>query len=672
MGIQWNIYALMRACLMAALLWQMIYSSALASVELTENMPMHRLLGYQLLEDPQADFDPATIIRGEYDAEFIDADFRKSSLGITDAAWWLRFEVVNMETMLLGCVLHYPFPMVDFVDVYQVSEEGALLGTYQLGEKRPLRLEAGSSEGYAVELQLPAGSKQFIYIRLYNPLGDVLDSYLEVGDLSAFSKEQDWIHVLLGFIMGGGVIILLYNVVIWVVVREQIYGWYIAYLLGALVTFAVVSGFWHRFFVIPSGFFTEAVPPIASSLTFMLLVQFSRHFLGTRQTVPRVDFGLRVFMGMLLGPIVLFFTGYGSLAAKYAMFSSIMLNVMPVLGLYLWRKGNRVALIYAVAWFVWLFAICGLSGRALGWLPTNDFTLRLGWLGIWGEAVIFALALGARIKILREAKSEAEARERLTLQQSNLHLEGLVAERTRDLQNKRDELQVINSEKDKFFSIIAHDLRNPLQGVCGLSGLLCENLKSFTKEELQENLEALYRGAEQLQRLLENLLAWSQLQKGIIRLHCEACVLQVVMNDCVSVFENSAKQKRIRFQLNLETNLQFYADRYALETVIRNLLSNAIKYSNPESEVRITGRGHGEQIEISVEDSGLGMDTEKLTTLMDLGEHSSTPGTEGEVGSGLGLQLCKELLKLHASTLTIESRLGQGSRFSFKLPAIGQ
>ena len=659
--MRWALYVCLGFCTISSSVWS-------AEFHLGEEMPMEQIRGYGLLQDQEGSLDPNAVVSGDLDDKFVSSDRRLTSLGITDDGWWIRFAVENAEPEELPFVIHYPFPMVDLVDFYLV-DEGKVVDSVKQGEKRPRSEEAIGIEGYGVEFMVPGDSQRVVYMRIQNPLSDVLDSYFEVGSPEAFEQEKHWISIFLGFILGGGIIILIYNAVIWAVVREQIYGWYVAYLALALLTFSVVSGFWHHFIWVHQGFLSEALPPLLSSLTFVFLIQFSRHFLLTHQLLPRIDRIMKWGMLSLLLPPILFFSGYSGAAARTAMIFVLVLNILPVLGIYLWRKGNQVAKIYAVSWAIWVAAICGLSGRALGWFPTNDFTLRLGWLGIWGEAVLFALALVARIRILQQEKLAAEARAKSFLEQSKTELEQLVTERTRDLENKRYELEVLNSEKDKFFSIIAHDLRNPFRGIFSLSEILAEDWRNLPPEELQSSLDELHDGAERLNRLLENLLSWAQLQKGSLQIKPQEFPLEPSLKSCVELFRGMADQKQIELNLSVEPGLVVLADEPALETVIRNLLNNALKYSEAEGKVEVSAERRGASVVIEVEDSGVGMEESKVKTLLTLGEQESTPGTSGEQGSGLGLLLCKELVTLQSGRLAVKSEIGRGTRFTVELPA---
>tara|TARA_R100000027_G_scaffold47114_1_gene35914 strand:- start:8133 stop:10157 length:2025 start_codon:yes stop_codon:yes gene_type:complete len=637
--------------------------------EIGPNMPMDPLTSFSIFRDKTGRLPNERILSGQYESNFIDSSPSKHALGVTADAWWMRFSVTNPSETDRSFVVHYPFPMVDMVDFYLVSE-GKVLSSLESGEKRAPAIGDLRAEGYAVKFTLEGHQSAMVYMRLQNTRGDILDSYFEVGSPTHFVIHQNRINLFLGFVLGGGIIVLVYNFVLWCVVRQSIYGWYVAYLSLALMTFSVVSGVWHHFFEVHEGILSEALPPLLSSLTFVLLVQFSRQFLQTKELIPRIDRIMRGSMVVFMVPVALFFAGYSGMAAKTALLITVALNALPVLGLYLWRKGNPVARIYAAAWAIWVFSICGISGRALGWFPSNDYTIRIGWLGIWGEAILFALALAARIRVLNQQKLAAEANAREILERSNSELERLVSERTQDLENKRNQLEVLNEEKDQFFSIIAHDLRNPFHGFSSMMQLLAEEWRDLPDDEIQSILEEMNQGATQLHRLLENLLTWAQLQRGSMVLEPEELRLEPLLRNCVELFQNSTDQKGIRLEWEVDAGLRVHANARGLETVVRNLIGNAIKYSHSGDQVTVRATRKDDAVLIAVEDTGVGIPEEKLGNLLKLGERNSTLGTDGEKGSGLGLQLCKELIDNLGGELIVESQEGVGSRFVVRFSTV--
>jgi two-component system sensor histidine kinase/response regulator len=229
-------------------------------------------------------------------------------------------------------------------------------------------------------------------------------------------------------------------------------------------------------------------------------------------------------------------------------------------------------------------------------------------------------------------------------------------------------LQELNATKDKFFSIIAHDLKNPFNVLISLSGLLKDEAKRYTLEEIERYAQRLYQAAEQGYTLLENLLEWARSQTGRITFQPEKTYLKTLIADTIRLLESHAKTKQIAFLSDIPDDLVGFVDVKMAATVMRNLVSNALKYTASGGTVTIQAHDAGEQITIAVSDTGVGIAPEHLAKLFRIDAHHATPGTAQEKGTGLGLILCQEFLEQHGGTITVVSEVGQGSCFTITLP----
>lgn len=237
------------------------------------------------------------------------------------------------------------------------------------------------------------------------------------------------------------------------------------------------------------------------------------------------------------------------------------------------------------------------------------------------------------------------------------------------------ELKEINIAKDKFFSIIAHDLKSPFNAIIGFSDVLTTDWKSFTEEERQHFIENINTSAKNTFRLLENLLEWAMAQTGKLVYDPSSVDLSILANDVVIGMRDYAERKRIRLFSSVNFGTMVMADQNMVRTILRNLLSNAIKFSEPDGQVKVfcDFRGDGiakpRMVEVCVVDKGVGIDPAVLPSLFRIGEKVKTSGTAQERGTGLGLILCRELVEKHGGTICAESVPGKGSRFCFTLPA---
>ena len=237
--------------------------------------------------------------------------------------------------------------------------------------------------------------------------------------------------------------------------------------------------------------------------------------------------------------------------------------------------------------------------------------------------------------------------------------------------SKQEELQRLVSEKDKFISILAHDLKNPFSGFLGLTEMLSTDYESFSTEEVREYHREMYASASQVYKLLENLLDWARLQRGAVEYIPRSLALQSVVEDISDLSGATAKQKHIRIRTEVPENLVVYADPHMLQTILRNLITNAIKFTHEHGSVEISATEitDGKTL-IEVSDDGIGMDRETIDAVFHHPETSavSARGTSDESGTGLGLIVTRELVELHGGSISAESTPGEGSTISFTLP----
>ena len=238
----------------------------------------------------------------------------------------------------------------------------------------------------------------------------------------------------------------------------------------------------------------------------------------------------------------------------------------------------------------------------------------------------------------------------------------------KELRKQSIELQRLNAEKNKFFSIIAHDLRGPFNGFLGLTELMAEELSELTMEEIQKIALDMRNSATSLFRLLDNLLDWSRMEQGQIPFKPETVHLLSAVDESMAIFKIPAKKKAIDMGWHISADIHVFADRNMLQAIIRNLVSNAVKYTPKGGKINITAiAAANKEVKISVEDTGIGMSASLLDGIFRLDGQSNRTGTEGEPSTGLGLLLCKEFIEKHGGKLGVESEEGLGSTFYFTL-----
>lgn len=250
----------------------------------------------------------------------------------------------------------------------------------------------------------------------------------------------------------------------------------------------------------------------------------------------------------------------------------------------------------------------------------------------------------------------------------NTNLEKKVVERTYELQEALKELSDLNASKDRFFSVLAHDLKNPLHAFILTAETIVEDIEYFSKGEISKLATNLYKGSQNLYRLLENLLYWAQRQLEEGNFHPTVCELHKVAEQVIDIAESQANQKNINILNQMKPGRTAYVDKNMLEVILRNLISNGIKFSQPNTNIRLLSQENGRYVSISVEDQGVGIDEEGLERLFRVDKYYTSRGTNNEKGTGLGLILCKELVGKNGGKISVESEVGKGTTFTFTLP----
>jgi signal transduction histidine kinase len=265
----------------------------------------------------------------------------------------------------------------------------------------------------------------------------------------------------------------------------------------------------------------------------------------------------------------------------------------------------------------------------------------------------------ARVKTHVELKKAEEA---------NVELINRLQKTNDDLNITKNQLAESNNNKDKFFSIIAHDLRNPFQGFYKLSDYIHTEFHNLDREELKEMIDDIYFSAEKLNKLLENLLAWSRIQLGKITVRKENYNLRQIIDMDIRLFDDSAKDKNIHILNDVDDNINIFTDLQMFNTVIRNIISNAIKFTNVFGKVLITAVKKKDAVLLTIDDDGIGMSDDELGKLFSIDTQILKTGTAGESGTGLGMILTKELLDKLGYDIAIKSEIDKGTSFTIEIP----
>lgn len=229
-------------------------------------------------------------------------------------------------------------------------------------------------------------------------------------------------------------------------------------------------------------------------------------------------------------------------------------------------------------------------------------------------------------------------------------------------------LRELNATKDKFFSIIAHDLRSPFNGIIGFTELLKTEVQEKNYDEILEYAEIINSSSHHAMNLLTNLMEWTRSQTGRIAFQPKMVKIDAVIKETLTLFETLTEQKNITITLDLNLEREQYVDQSMIEAILRNLISNAIKFTPNQGQLIIRSREKHNEFEVAITDSGIGINKRDLSKLFEIDNTYSSLGTNNEVGTGLGLILCKDFIDYHQGHISVESEIDLGSTFAFSIP----
>ncbi len=310
------------------------------------------------------------------------------------------------------------------------------------------------------------------------------------------------------------------------------------------------------------------------------------------------------------------------------------------------------------------------------------------WQTLWFKIIIIGL-LALVVFLIVNFRSRS-------IQLRNKRLEALVSDKTKELNSKKEELEKVNYKqagllekltvsekelkehnrnKDKIISVLAHDLRSPFNGLLGYTDLLSNEIDQMDLEEIKISAKNIHSAANNLFKLFNNLLEWSLLQAGRIKYSPSNENLLNIVNEIIHLFKVNAEQKSISIKTNIDRTLSVWADKDMLDIVLRNLISNAIKFTQSGGEINISsgnsadpGKNGNGYVEIKIRDNGIGMEDGAIERLLNPDFRITTKGTANEMGTGLGLGLCRELIGIQGGKIQIKSKIGEGTLITFTLP----
>lgn len=482
---------------------------------------------------------------------------------------------------------------------------------------------------------------------------------------TSFKSDSDPESLLLGMFFGLMAVMAIYNLLLYFSLKDKAYLLYVGTVIFNILTTLSINGLGEQYFWPNQEGLDANIYATFAGVSIAFSSRFAAVFLKIEKLSKRLDkyLWLLTFLGLLLSILTAIF-GLDPIKEPVRWFIFTTFPSYIIIGFYSYYRGFKPAFYYIIAWLPYILGIVIRTMHGAGWLPTNWLIINSIEIGGALEIVLLSFALADRIKSMRRELMEKEI-EKEQFKSKLLEEQKVVLEKTVDERTK--ELQQANTTKDKFFSIIAHDLRSPLIGLQGIGQKLDYFLRKNKTEKLMEMGDQIDSSVDHINHLLNNLLNWATQETGKIPYHPTTINLRDLIIENVSLYASLAKTKEVRIDYQLE-DVEAHLDLNTVSTVIRNLLSNSIKFSPTGDSVKITLTIGQSYAELCFSDNGPGINQEVKDQLQREELISSRQGSAGEKGFGLGLKLCNEFVRLNHGSLIIQSLQDKGTDVFVRFP----
>ncbi len=619
----------------------------------TRQLPLGRVMA--VLEDPARTATIADVLALDAAGHFVEHQSDVLNAGYSRSAFWLRVDLrlrPSQSAHRSRWWLELAYPPLDRLDLYLPDEQGNYRLAQQSGDALPFGLRQIRQRNHLFELHLLPEQTQRIYIRLESE--GSIQAPLTLWAPAAYLEEQSAHIYILAIIYGVLLVMLVYNLFIYLSVRDRSYLYYILY-IGSFGLYQVsVNGLGVQYLWPNSPWWANASTPFLIGAAGLFGSQFARSFLHTREHSLWVDRTLMVVMAIGVITMAMAFTSSYALSLRLAtLLALLFILVVFLAGSLAWYRGMRVARYFMTAWTAFLVGGLINTLMVLGYLPHSYFTMYAGQIGSAVEVALLSLALADRINAMREERAR------------------MLQETGRELERMNRELAESNRLKDQFLANVTHELRTPMHGILGSLELM-QTLE--LKGELEQYQRIAAGSAREMMRLVNDILALTELQAGRLQMRSQPFELRALTDQLFATYRARAALRGLSLELDIAGHVpdRFEGDAIRLRQSLGYLLDNAIKF---------TERGHvrlelsGEQmagdlfvLEAKVIDTGIGFEAPVDDSLYHYFRQLDGSMTRQYGGLGIGLSLCRQLVELLDGEISYQSAPGRGSCFKVRVP----
>jgi len=618
----------------------------------TGRLPLGRYM--QVYEDHDGSASIAQVSNAAFAGRFHAHHDEVLNAGYSTSVFWLRVDLTYAATPSPAprqWLLELAYPPLDHLELYLPDAQGTYRLVQRTGDALPYASRQIRQNNYLFELPLRPGQATTAYLRLHSQ--GSIQAPLTLWSAQAYMEDQPTRLYVLGMIYGVLLVMLVYNLFLYLSVRDVSYLYYILYIASFGLYQVSVNGAGIAYFWPDSPWWANAATPFFIGAAGLFGCQFARHFLQLGNLSRGLD---RLLKGLMAGGalvMVLAVTLRYGVALRMATLLALLFTVsIFCAGLYAWWRGLRAARWFIIAWTAFLAGGLVNTLMVLGYLPNLFITMYASQLGAALEVALLSLALADRINSLREQQAQALRDTGRTLEQLNL------------------QLARSNRLKDEFLATVTHELRTPMNGVIGSLELL--HTLPMSAEQAQYHRTAT-GSAQDMMAMVDDILILTELQAGRLRNHGMAFSLRRLLQELRAGYASQALAKGLYLSLDIPADLpdSLVGDAQKLARCLACLVDNGLKFTHQGGvTVQARGRRTGPDslaLSLTVSDSGIGFDDLDQAVLYQRFFQVDGSMTRRYGGLGIGLSICRQLSELIGATLSHESTQGLGSRFELTL-----
>ncbi|SMO81342.1 sensor histidine kinase [Solitalea koreensis] len=695
---------------------QLCLAQTIAYIDKNQKMPIGGSLA--ILEDKKGELNIDQVASRN---DFIPTHDAIPNLGISNSVWWVKF-TVNNKTDLNNIILELEYPTIDQVELYTKTNMG--VEKISSGGDRAYKERKYDHQNYLFDLKIPVGQSQTYFLKLRAAEQLQLPMYL--GSYKMISEILYTKDLIFGIYIGIILVMALYNLFVFVTVRDKSYIYYVLYILFVGLTQATLQGYAFKY-LWPNNVWIEehstVLVPVFNGLTAIVFIQ---SFLNTKLKLPLFNTLLSWVNVAYLGCLLLSLFSLHVLGQNMVQFTAMLASIIVLIAsIKIARQGDRTAKFFLVAWFIFLVAVCVFVLRNFNMLPYNNFTYYALQAGSAIEVTLLSFALGDKINILKAQKQKADAdalrvlkeKERLVLEQ-NAMLESKVTERTQELQVSNKELkntlnqlkntqsQLVEAEKmaslGQLTAGIAHEINNPINFVSSnvkplqmdiddlfevikkydeISpeadiALQLNEINDFKRKididylgvEINNLLQGIEEGASRTAEIVKGLRTFSRLDESELK--------AVDIHECIDstfVLLRHFIPENVKIIKNFDHLDALECFPGKLNQALMNIFNNALqamklKGGDKEEILEVSTQNKPEHVIITIRDTGCGMPESVKRKIF---EPFFTTKDVGE-GTGLGLSIVFNIIEKHNGNIAVDSEPGVGTTFTLTLPKIYQ